>query len=118
MGIDKETGYYSLREILGYNAKWNFVLSDRGRGKTWGTKWFLINQKCAFMCLYRNTGDQTYYLLLGMADHTAEDFNKFCNIASEYGRSAPAGKASLLYYKEHFTPVADADILGTLAKLN
>lgn len=57
MGIDRNTGYYSLREILGYNAKWNFVLSDRGRGKTWGTKWFLINQGCAFMCLYRNTGD-------------------------------------------------------------
>ena len=68
--------------------------------------------------LYRNTTDETYYLLLGMADHTAEDFNKFCNIASEYGRSAPAGKASLLYYKEHFTPVNDSDILGTLSKLN
>ena len=60
MGIDKETGYYSLREILGYNAKWNIVLSDRGRGKTWGAKWFLINQKCAFMCLYRNTGDMEH----------------------------------------------------------
>ena len=60
MGINQRTGYYSLREILGYNAKWNFVLSDRGRGKTWGTKWFLINQRCAFMCLYRNTGDMEH----------------------------------------------------------
>lgn len=61
MGLD-HNGYFSLREILGYNAKWNFVLSDRGRGKTWGTKWFLINQKCAFMCLYRNTGDMEHAL--------------------------------------------------------
>ncbi len=68
--------------------------------------------------LYKNAVDDTYYLLLGMADHTAEEFNKLCNIASEYGRSVSAGTASLLYYKEHFTPVADADILGTLAKLN
>ena len=60
MGIDHNTGYYSLREILGYNAKWNIVLSDRGRGKTWGTKWFLMGQKCAFMCLYRNTGDMEH----------------------------------------------------------
>ena len=60
MGIDHNTGYYSLREILGYNAKWNIVLSDRGRGKTWGTKWFLMDQKCAFMCLYRNTGDMEH----------------------------------------------------------
>lgn len=60
MGIDHNTGYYSLREILGYNAKWNIVLSDRGRGKTWGTKWFLMDQKCTFMCLYRNTGDMEH----------------------------------------------------------
>ena len=60
MAIDHNTGYYSLREILGYNAKWNIVLSDRGRGKTWGTKWFLMDQKCAFMCLYRNTGDMEH----------------------------------------------------------
>lgn len=68
--------------------------------------------------LYRNTATESYYLLLGMAGHTAEDFNKLCNIASEYGHSAPAENASLLYYKEHFTPIVDSDILGTLAKLN
>ena len=68
--------------------------------------------------LFKNTGDDNYYLLLGMSGHTAEDFNKLCNIASEYGHSAPAGNASLLYYKEHFTPIADNNILDTLAKLN
>lgn len=68
--------------------------------------------------LFRNTVDENYYLLLSMSGHTAEDFNKLCNIASEYGHSVPAGNASLLYYKEHFTPIADADILSTLAKLN
>ena len=68
--------------------------------------------------LFRNPADETYYLLLRMTGHTAEDFNKLCNIASEYGRSTAAGNASLLYYKEHFTPVGDADILDTLAKLN
>lgn len=68
--------------------------------------------------LYKNTSDERYYLLLGMSGHTAEDFNKICNIASEYGRSVSAGNASLLYYKEHFVPVADDDILETLSKLN
>ncbi len=68
--------------------------------------------------LFRNAADENYYLLLGMSGHTAEDFNKLCNIASEYGHSASAGTASLLYYKEHFTPIADANILGTLSKLN
>ena len=56
MGIDKD-GYYSLREILGYNCKYNIVLSDRGRGKSYGTKRFLIEQEGTSMCLYRNTPD-------------------------------------------------------------
>nr|DAK61402.1 MAG TPA: Terminase [Caudoviricetes sp.] len=56
MGLD-ENGYYSLREILGYNAKVNFVMSDRGRGKSYGTKLFLMNQEGRFMCLYRNVTD-------------------------------------------------------------
>ena len=68
--------------------------------------------------LYKNTAEDSYYLLLSMTGHTAEDFNKICNIASEYGRSAPSGTASLLYYKEHFTPVSDSHVLETLAKLN
>ena len=68
--------------------------------------------------LYKKPSDEHYYLLLGMSGHTAEDFNKICNIASEYGSSVSASSASLLYYSEHFIPVDDCDILGTLAKLN
>lgn len=56
MGLDKN-GYYSLREILGYNCKYNIVLSDRGRGKSYGTKRFLIEQEGTSMCLYRTTPD-------------------------------------------------------------
>lgn len=56
MGLD-ENGYYSLRQILGYNCKYNIVLSDRGRGKTYGTKAFLMSQPGEFMCLYRTTAD-------------------------------------------------------------
>lgn len=56
MGLDKD-GYYSLREILGYNCKYNIVLSDRGRGKSYGTKRFLMEQDGTAMCLYRTTPD-------------------------------------------------------------
>lgn len=56
MGLDKN-GYYSLREILGYGAKVNIVLSDRGRGKSYGTKLFLMKQDGCCMCLYRNVSD-------------------------------------------------------------
>lgn len=52
-----ENGYYSLRAMLGYPAKYYIVLSDRGRGKSWGTKHFLMRQDGQFMCLYRQTPD-------------------------------------------------------------
>ena len=52
-----ENGYYSLREILGYNAKYSIVLSDRGRGKSFGTKHFLMAQDGEFMCVYRQIPD-------------------------------------------------------------
>lgn len=58
MGIDQD-GYYSLREILGYGAKYNIVLSERGRGKSWGTKHFLMRQPGQFMCLYRQQPDMS-----------------------------------------------------------
>ena len=68
--------------------------------------------------LYKDTAADTYYLLLDMYGHTAEEFNKLCNIASEYGRSVSANNAALLYYREHFTPVAGDRILETLTQLN
>ncbi len=68
--------------------------------------------------LYKDGVAGVYYLLLDMYDHSAEEFNKICNIASEYGRSAAASNAALLYYKEHFIPIQGAHVLDTLAKLN
>lgn len=62
MGIG-EDGYYTLRDILGYNAKYNIVLSDRGRGKSYGTKLFLMNQPGTAMCLYRTGFDMTSAML-------------------------------------------------------
>lgn len=56
MGLNKQ-GYYTLRDILGYNAKYNMVLSDRGRGKSWDAKWFLLGQPGKFMCVTRQKPD-------------------------------------------------------------
>lgn len=83
MGLDDE-GYYTLREILGYNAKINIVLSDRGRGKSWGTKWFLVTQEGKFMCLYRQSSDMQFAmkdwldpLLAGDSKHAPMEAERF-----------------------------------------
>lgn len=49
--------YYKLRPILGMNCKYNLVLSDRGRGKSFEAKHFLMRQPGTAMCLYRNSSD-------------------------------------------------------------
>ena len=54
--IDR-SGYYSLRAILGYGCKYNIILSDRGRGKSFDAKHFLMRQPGTAMCLYRQSTD-------------------------------------------------------------
>ena len=49
--------HYSLRGILGYNCKYTLVLSDRGRGKSFDAKHFLMRQPGSCMCLYRTSSD-------------------------------------------------------------
>ena len=54
-----DKGYYSYSKILSFNCTWNFVLGDRGRGKTWQAISMLANlpEGESFMCLYRNVAD-------------------------------------------------------------
>lgn len=56
MGLDKN-GYWSPRELLGYNCRYNVILSDRGRGKSWAIKHMLVDSDLPFMCLYRTVAD-------------------------------------------------------------
>ena len=53
-------GYYTLREILGYNANRNFVLSQRGIGKSYDSKRFLMAQPGESMMLYRQEPDMKF----------------------------------------------------------
>jgi adapter protein MecA 1/2 len=50
--------------------------------------------------LYRMK-DGTYVLTLRKSDHTPEEFNKVCNIMSEYGTGRKVTAASEAYVREH-----------------
>lgn len=61
MGYDKSTGYYTLRDVLGYGRKYNLVLSpERGIGKTYGYKHWIMESKDLFMCVYRTCPDMEH----------------------------------------------------------
>ena len=67
--------------------------------------------------LYRDTIHGTYYLVLSISEHSPEQFNKLCNIASEYGTQIDTAYASVFYYKEHYQVVLENEALSILATL-
>lgn len=67
--------------------------------------------------LYKDEVSANYYLVLHMSGHTPEEFNRICNVTSEYGLPVPTGYASLSYFAEHFKPVLKTDAVQTLTVL-
>lgn len=52
--------------------------------------------------LYKDPVTGTYYLAISKSQHTPEQFNKICNIISEYGKSERTTYASYSFYEEHY----------------
>ncbi|MFG6369937.1 MAG: adaptor protein MecA [Lachnospiraceae bacterium] len=55
--------------------------------------------------LYKNEKTSGYMLVVTQSDHTPEEFNKICNMLSEYGNAEKIASASEAYMEEHFEPV-------------
>lgn len=55
--------------------------------------------------LYKNPITSIYYLIINKSDHTPEEFNKVCNVLSEYGKAEKSTYASPAFFKEHFEPI-------------
>lgn len=51
--------------------------------------------------LYKNEGAGCYSLILSKGSHTPEEFNKICNIISEYGFADKYSSAGEAFLKEH-----------------
>ncbi|MBQ7678032.1 MAG: adaptor protein MecA [Lachnospiraceae bacterium] len=58
-----------------------------------------------------------YYLLLHIGEHTAEQFNKVCNVASEYATMRRITGGTSQYFAEHARPVIEHYALQTLAQI-
>lgn len=64
--------------------------------------------------LYRNSARKVYYLILSKSSHTPEEFNKICNILTEYGSNEPYTKSLEAYMAEHYDLVIKKDALQKL----
>lgn len=64
--------------------------------------------------LYRNDKEHSYLLCVYLDGNPATEFNRICNIACEYAEMLP--KASVPYYKEHYTCLMTDDVIKQLAE--
>ena len=51
--------------------------------------------------LYKDTPNDIYILAMAQSEHSLNDFNKICNMLSEYGCLEKASSAVLAYLEEH-----------------
>ena len=67
--------------------------------------------------LYKNEAARRYYLLVSKSRQTPEEFNKVCNILSEYGTQQTYTPAAGAFMKEHYQVILKNHALQTLAEL-
>ncbi len=67
--------------------------------------------------LYKDETNDIYILALSQSSHTASDFNKICNMLSEYGLSEQGNSATLAFLEEHCSVIASQNAVQTLGTL-
>lgn len=65
--------------------------------------------------LYKNEKTSSYVLVITQSEHTPQEFNKICNMLSEYGNPEKFVTASEAYMEEHFEPVIKDKAVQSLA---
>lgn len=67
--------------------------------------------------LYKDAANETYVLALSQSDHSTSEFNKICNMLSEYGSLEKASSATLAYLEEHCEVIVSANAIQQLSKI-
>ncbi|MCD8378842.1 MAG: adaptor protein MecA [Lachnospiraceae bacterium] len=67
--------------------------------------------------LYKDSLYGTYLLVVTRGDHSREDYNRFCNMLTEYGSMQRTSSATQYFLDEHFEPILKDQALQTLSQL-
>ncbi len=68
--------------------------------------------------LYRARNHTCYTLILHQGDHTPEEFNKICNLLSEYAEGSSATRATEAVLREHADIILKKDAIRYLRELS
>lgn len=67
--------------------------------------------------LYKDADRGRYYLVVNMSDHTAPEFNKICNMISEYASAEKPVLSGLEYLQEHYETIIKDNAVQVLYKM-
>lgn len=67
--------------------------------------------------LYKNKLNRKYYLVVSKSQHTPEEFNKVCNILSEYAHQEKYSNAVRAYFEEHYDTILKENALQLLSEI-
>lgn len=67
--------------------------------------------------VYKDPETGEYFLVASMGDHTPEEFNRICNICTEYSSPIPSRAATESYFMEHMTSVIPENAIAMLSQI-
>jgi adapter protein MecA 1/2 len=67
--------------------------------------------------LYKNGKTSSYMLVVSQTEHTPEQFNRICNMLSEYGSLEKFVSASTAYMEEHFELIIGDKAIQSLSQI-
>ena len=65
--------------------------------------------------LYKDAQNQIYYLVLYKSTLTPEEYNRTCNLISEFGTPLKSTYATVSYFEEHFEVIVKQDAIQILS---
>lgn len=68
--------------------------------------------------LYKDESENMYILTLAQGDHPSSDFNRICNMLSEYGSPEQGGGISLAFLEEHCDMILAKNAIQTLTSFD
>ena len=67
--------------------------------------------------LYKNVPEELFILALLQSAHTTSEFNKICNMLSEYSTPERVSGATLAYLEEHCETLVSTNALQKLSEI-
>lgn len=67
--------------------------------------------------LYKDEANGGYLLLVTPSTQSAADFNRICNLISEYGKPEKSASAARAYLEEHYEPLIKENAIEALAQI-